>query len=64
MLTSLRQCRIAASEGNQVRGMIRRNITYEENGLTVPLYKAIVRPQLEYCIQAGRSHLCEVFIIC
>ena len=51
------QCRIAASKGNQVLGiirrnltynqvlgMIRRNITYKDNSLIVPLYKAIVRP--------------------
>ena len=29
---------------NQVLGMIRRNITYKEKSLIVPLYKAIVRP--------------------
>ena len=46
------QCRIAASMGNQILGMIRRNITYKENSLIVSLYKAIVRPHLEYCIQA------------
>ena len=46
------QCRIAASKGNQVLGMIRRNIAYKEKSLIVPLYKAIVRPHLEYCIQA------------
>ena len=46
------QCRIAASNGNQVLGMIRRNITCKEKSLIVPLYKAIVRPYLEYCIQA------------
>ena len=51
------QCRIAASQGNQILGMIRRNITYEEKGLIVPLYKAIVRPHLEYCIQAWRPYL-------
>ena len=33
----------------QVLGMIRRNITYKEKSLIVPLYKAIVRPHLEYC---------------
>ena len=33
------QCRIAASKGNQVLGMIRRNITYKEKSLIVPLYK-------------------------
>ena len=44
------QCRIAASNGNQVLGMIRRNITYKERSLIVSLYKAIVRHHLEYCI--------------
>ena len=29
----LEQCRIAASPGNQVLGMIRRNITYKEKSL-------------------------------
>ena len=51
------QCRIAASKGNQVLGMIRRNITYTEKSLIIPLYKAIVRPHLEYCIQAWNPHL-------
>ena len=51
------QCRIAASKGNQLLGIIRRNIPYKENSLIVPLYKAIVRPHLEYCIQAWNPHL-------
>ena len=41
------QCRITASKGNQVLGIIRRNITYKENRLIGPLFKAIVRPHLE-----------------
>ena len=45
------QCGIAASKGNQILGLIRRNITYKKK-LIIPLYKAIVRPHLEYCIQA------------
>ena len=53
------QCRIAASKGNQVLGMIRRNITYKEKSSIVglPLYKAIVRPHLEYCIQTWNPYL-------
>ena len=51
------QCRIAAYKGNQVLGMIRRSITYKEKSLIVPLYKAIVRPQLEYCIHAWNPYL-------
>ena len=50
------QCGIAASKGNQVLETIRRNITYKEKSLIVPLYKAIVRPHLEYCIQAWRPY--------
>ena len=33
------QCRITASKGNQVIGMIRRNITYTDKSLIVRLYK-------------------------
>ena len=51
------QCRIEASKGNQVLGMIRRNITYKDNSLIVPRYKAIVRSHLEYCIQAWSPYL-------
>ena len=36
--------------------LIRRNITYKDKKLIIPLYKAIVRPHLEYCIQAWRPH--------
>ena len=51
------QCRIEASKDNQVLGIIQRNITYNDKSLIVPLYKAIVRPHLEYCIQAWNPHL-------
>ena len=50
------QCRIAASKGNQILGLNRRNITYKEKQLIVHLYKATVRPYLEYCIKAGRPY--------
>ena len=51
------QCINAASKGNQVLGMIRRNISYKYKRLIIPLYKAIVRPRLGYCIQAWNPHL-------
>ena len=50
------QCGIAASKGNQIVGLIRGTITYKEKQLIVPLYKAIVRSHLEYCIQAWRPY--------
>ena len=50
------QYRIAASKGNQILELIRRTITYKEKQLIVPLCKAIVRPHLEYRIQAWRPY--------
>ena len=50
------QCGIAASKGNKILGLIRRNITYKGKKLIIPLFKAIVRPHLEYCIQAWRPY--------
>ena len=50
------QCGIAASKGNQILGLIKRNITYKDKKLIILLYKAIVRPHLEYCIQAWRPY--------
>ena len=50
------QCGIAASKGNQIIWLIRRTISYMEKQLIVPLYKAIVRPHLEYSIQARRPY--------
>ena len=50
------QCGIAASKGNQILGLIRRTIMYKEKQLIIPPYKAVVRPHLEYCIQAWRLY--------
>ena len=50
------QCGIPASKGNQIIGLISRTITYKEKKLIIPLYKAIVRPRLDYCIQARRLY--------
>ena len=44
------QCGIAVSKLNKTLGLIMRAITYKEKRLIVPLYKAIVKPHLEYCI--------------
>ena len=43
------QCGIAASKGNQILWLIRRNITPKEKELIILLYNVIVRPRLEYC---------------
>ena len=46
------QCGIAASKGNQSLALIKRNITYKEKYLFIPI--ATVRPHLEHCTQAWR----------
>ena len=47
---------IAAAKGNQILGLIRLNIVYKGKELIIPLYKTIVRPHLEYCIQPWRLY--------
>ena len=51
-----KQWEITASKENRILGLIRRTITYKEKQLNVPLHKAVVRPHLEYCIQAWRPY--------
>ena len=48
--------RNAASKGNQILGLLRSTIMYKEKQLIVPLYKAIVKPHMEYCIQPWRPY--------
>ena len=50
------RCGIAAAKGNQILGLIRRNIVYKKKELIIPLYKTTDRSHLEYCIQAWRPY--------
>jgi len=51
-LKSSRECAKAAASTNAVLGMIRRTILCKDKELILQLYKSLVRPRLEYCIQA------------
>src|SRR6218665_2934321 len=46
-----RQCAEASKKANSTLGMIRRTIVTRDNYTILRLYKTLVRPQLEYCIQ-------------
>lgn len=45
-------CNKVANSANAVLGMIKRTITCRRKDIMVRLYKALVRPKLEYCVQA------------
>ena len=45
---------ITASKGNQIIGLIRRNITYKEKELIIPLNKAIATTSFKMCMQTWR----------
>ena len=47
----LEQCLMAAKKGNCVLGMMKRNIKCKNASIIMRLYKFLVRPSLEYCIQ-------------
>ena len=51
------QCAQAAKTANRKLGQIKRTFTYKSKGMVKKLYKALVRPHLEYCIQAWRPWL-------
>jgi hypothetical protein len=51
------QCVKAAKKANKILGMISRNISFKSPFIITKLYKHLVRPQLEYAIQAWRPWL-------
>ena len=53
------QCSRATKTTNRVLGMIRRTFTCKDEQTIMQLYKSLVRPHLEYCVQAWHPYLTQ-----
>ena len=50
-LSCKKQCQAATAKANKILGCIKRGIDARDENIVLPLYKSLVRPHMEYCVQ-------------